>query len=169
MNSPKRKPNRLPGYDYSSPGAYFITICTKNRKCILSRIVGGGVLDAPDIYLTDIGKIVERHLCEMNAVYTFIHTEKYIIMPNHIHLIVAISGYAPEGSSGTPTPTNMLIPRYISTFKRMCNKDIGKNIWQRSFHDHIIRNENDYRKIWEYVDGNAQKWQEDCFFTSEEA
>ena len=50
----------------------------------------------------------------------------------------------------------------------MCNKDLGKNIWQRSFHDHIIRDEYDYRKIWEYVDSNAQKWNEDCFFVSEE-
>lgn len=89
-------------------------------------------------------------------------------MPNHVHLIVVISEDALHGSSRTPTPTNMMIPGYISTLKRMCNKDLGKNIWQRSFHDHIIRDEYDYRKIWEYVDSNAQKWNEDCFFVSEE-
>lgn len=66
MNRPERKPNRLPGYDYSSPGAYFITICTDKRRCILSEIVGGGVLDAPQIHLTGVGKIVNRHICEMN-------------------------------------------------------------------------------------------------------
>ena len=162
---PKRKPNRLESYDYSRFGVYFLTFCTKNRKCILSRIVGGGVLDAPYPDLTKMGRIVEKRIQSMNEVYGDIKTTKYVIMPNHVHLLVSVQpeseGYGP---SGTPAPTNALIPQYISTLKRMCNKEIGENIWQRSFHDHVIRGEKDFQMIWQYIDTNPARWEQDCFY-----
>ncbi len=68
------------------------------------------------------------------------------------------------GSSGTPTPTNNVISKFVSTFKRFCNKEYGENIWQKSFHDHIIRGDEDYNKIWGYIDTNELKWEEDCFY-----
>ncbi len=175
---PKRKATRLKGFDYSSVGAYFVTVCTEKRKKILSDIsVGDGVLDVPNNTLTKYGEIADRYLNEMNDFYDFITIDKYVIMPNHIHLILSITAqdsYSNSGTSGTPAPTslpdmtnkyNTIIPNFISTFKRFCNKKYGENIWQRSFHDHIIRNENDYRKIWEYIDTNVVKWESDCFYT----
>ena len=165
---PKRKHNRLESYDYSSYGVYFLTFCTINRKCILSRIVGGGVLDAPYPNLTNMGRIVEKRIQSMNQVYQDIQTIKYVIMPNHVHLLVSVQPESEgHGPSGTPAPTNALIPPYISTLKRMCNKEIGENIWQRSYHDHVIRGEKDFQMIWQYIDTNPARWEQDCFYMEE--
>ena len=165
MELPKRKPTRLRDYDYSQNGAYFVTICTKDRKNILSVInVGVGVLDDPQNQLSQYGMIADKYINQMNNFYDYINVDKYVIMPNHIHLLLSISNFE-IGTSGTPSPTNSHLAMFVSTFKRFCNKEIGKNIWQRSFHDHIIRGEEDYLKIWEYTDNNIQKWENDCFYT----
>ncbi len=158
-----RKPTRLKGYDYSSAGAYFITICTKDKKQLLSHIVGDGVLDIPKNVLTDYGKIADNYINQMDKFYNNISVAKYIIMPNHIHLLLIIN----NGTSRTPSPTNSVISKFVSTFKKFCNKEYGKNIWQRSFHDHIIRGEKDYLGIWEYINSNTQKRQTDCLYTKE--
>ncbi len=151
MNLPKRKPTRLKGYDYSEPGAYFITICVKERKELLSEIiVGDGVLNVPQNILTQYGEIADKYINQMNEFYKHLSVDKYVIMPNHIHFILSITDLR-IGTSGTPSPTNS----EISTFKRFCNKEYGKNIWQRLSNDHIIRGEKDYQKIWEYIDTNV--------------
>lgn len=154
-----RKSNRFKNYSYSSQSAYFITVCTLERKCILSQIVGGGVLDTPEVILSEYGEIAEFQIRTMNKVYDDINIESYIIMPNHIHLLVSV-----KGSSETPTPTNAVIPHFVSTFKRFCNKKIGYNIWQRSYFDHIIRDERDYINHLQYIDNNAAKWVEDKYY-----
>lgn len=167
---PKRKYNRLKNYDYNSYGLYFLTICTKDRKCLLSRIVGGGVLDAPYPELTEKGQIVKKWIDSMNGTYATVKTVKYVIMPNHIHLLVSVTentGSVHYGPSGTPAPTNALIPRYISTLKRMCNRDAGTVLWQRSYHDHVIREEKDFQRIWQYIDTNPVRWEQDCFYMEE--
>ncbi len=163
---PVRKPNRLKEFDYNQNGAYFVTICTKDRKCILSNIVGDGVFDVPKIYLSKYGKIVKNRIDEMNIMYDNIFVEKYIIMPNHIHLVIRINNITEiqNGTSRTASPTNSTIPLFVSTFKRLTNKQIGNKIWQRSYHDHIIREEEDYINICEYINNNALKWQDDKYF-----
>jgi len=159
----QRKPTRLKGFDYSQNGMYFVTICTHNRKCILSQIiVGDGVLDVPHTMLLNCGKIVDKYINKLNDFYLNINIEKYVIMPNHIHLLISVDN--PDGMSRTPSPTNAYIPQFISTLKRFCNKEIGYNIFQRSFHDHIVRNEADYEKIYNYIESNPSKWTEDCFY-----
>lgn len=168
MDFSNRKPNRLSDYDYSQNGAYFITICTKDSKCILSQIVdkasvGDGVLDVPKIHLTKYGKIVNDRIIEMNNIYKNVSVEKYVVMPNHVHLLIVINNYNEsicDGTSRTPSPTrqNSVISSFVSTFKRYTNKQIGYNIWQRSFHDHVIRNEEDYVTRWQYIDENPRKW-----------
>ena len=162
MSLPKRKPNRLKNFDYSQNGIYFVTICTKGKEKLLCNIVGGGVLDAPHIRLSLFGKIVDRQINIMNSIYHNIKAEKYVIMPNHIHLLINVCNE--NGTSGTPSPTNSVIPAFVSTLKRLCNKKAGCNIFQRSYHDHIIRDEADYLIIWNYIDTNPAKWQEDCFY-----
>ena len=161
-NFPKRKPNRLNGFDYSSNGAYFVTVCTQNKQCILGKIVGGGVLDAPLVELSNYGKIIDKQINIMNSVYSNITVEKYVIMPNHIHMLIFVDNQ--NGTSGTPSPTNAVIPAFVSAFKRFCNKQAGKKLFQRSFHDHIIRDDTDYLKIYNYIETNPAKWQEDCFY-----
>jgi len=94
MNLPKRKPTRLKRYDYSAPGAYFITICTQNRKQILSKIsiVGEGLRALPKNELTKTGNVVKNAVDFINKVYQNISVDKYVIMPNHVHLLISITG-----------------------------------------------------------------------------
>ncbi len=108
MDLPNRKQIRLPDYDYSAPGAYFVTVCTQNRRCILSDIcVGAGALDGPKPHLTDMGKIVENYILSTERI-PGVHVDKYVIMPNHIHLILTIDENG--GPSRAPAPTNEMIP-----------------------------------------------------------
>ena len=171
---PKRKPTRWSEIDYSTEGLYFITICTQNRQCILSEIVGnisptdadrpvgGGALDAPRVVLTPIGKIIEKHLLACNKIPN-IFIDQYVIMPNHIHIIVGISRGV-EAPPPTRSPANALIPHFVSTFKRFCNAKIEKNIFQRSFFDHVIRNGQEYAEISKYIAKNPQTWREDSLY-----
>ena len=160
---PKRKPTRLPFYDYSTPGAYFITICTQDRKNLLCHIVGGGALDAPKCHLTHSGEIVRQYILS-GAKIPNVQVDKYVIMPNHIHLLLSITETAFDGTSWAPSPTNAIIPHFVSTLKRFCHQAIGAKIFQRSYHDHVIRCEQDYLKIWEYIDTNPAQWKNDCFY-----
>ena len=127
----------------------------------MCNIVGVGVYDIPKTVLFSYGKIAEKYIQKMNTHYDNIFIDKYVIMPNHIHLILAVKN---NGMSQAPSPTNAIIPKFISLFKRYCNREYGENLWQRSFHDHIIRGENDYREICEYIENNPLKWVEDCFY-----
>ena len=96
MELPKRKPTRLPDYDYSHPGAYFITICTKDRRCILSDIsVGADALGGPNLQLTDTGKVVEQYILSTDHIPGF-RVDKYVVMPNHIHMILWIDSGPPR-------------------------------------------------------------------------
>ena len=157
MDLPQRKPNRIPDYDYNQSGAYFVTICTQDRKQILSHIVGGGARDAPVITLTKIGQIVQNYIISSNRI-PGITIDKFMIMPDHIHLLVQVDESASIGTSRAPSPTNMAIPHFVSTLKRLCHREIGSVIFQRSYYDHVIRNQRDYDEIWEYIENNPRKW-----------
>ncbi len=162
---PERKPNRLKGYNYSQNGIYFLTICTKDKNCILGRIVGGGDLDAPKMMLSEYGIITEKYIQSVNQSYRHISVMNYVVMPNHIHLIVEL--YSDENvfcDETTSSPANGDIPVMVSALKKLINKEIGINIWQRSYHDHIIRNEESFNTIWEYVEENPVRWEKDCFY-----
>ncbi len=161
MTLPKRKPARLKGYDYSTPGAYFITICVKDRKQLLSKIVGDDAHIVPQNNLSEIGLICDRYINNINIKYENVTVDKYVIMPNHIHLIIFLNGTMRASS---PTKN---IETIVRSFKTMVAKEIGNSIWQRSYHDHIIRGEKDYQKIWEYIDTNVIRWEKDCFYNSE--
>ena len=162
MELPIRKPTRLPRFDYSTPGAYFITICTKDRKNIFGNIVGGGAFDAPYTNLSRTGITVEKFIKSGERIPN-VHIDKYVIMPNHIHMILLVEAGC-GGTSKAPSPTNAVSPHFVSTFKRFCHKEAGFVIFQRSYHDHVIRNEKDYLEIWEYIENNPAKWNEDCFY-----
>ncbi len=153
-----RKDNRLKNYDYSQNGAYFITICVKDMECILSTVknVGDGALDVPETILSEYGIIVENEIQKMNDIYENINAVSFIIMPNHVHLLLIISNT--NGTSRAPSPTNSVVARYVSTLKRMTNKKSGTALWQRSYYDHIIRNEEDYINHLQYIDENPKKW-----------
>ncbi len=160
MELPKRKPTRLKGYDYSQNGAYFVTICTYNREYILSNItVGEGLCALPQNTLTPIGKEIEKSIQYINHNYIGVTIDKYVIMPNHIHLIVDL-----DDSGGHRNPP---LQNIIGQLKSYTTNKFGNTLWQRSYHDHIIRGEKDYQKIWEYIDTNVIVWKQDCLYNSE--
>ena len=153
-----RRPTRLPRFDYGSPGAYFVTICTRGRVCILSRIhVGEGLCALPAVILTKIGTAVEEAVAYMGQAYPGVSVEKSIIMPNHVHLLIARDRQ--EGGDGAP-PLQEIVGRMKSYTTHL----YGGKLWQRSFYDHVIRSERDYLEIWQYIDENPAKWAEDRFY-----
>ncbi|MBR6769269.1 MAG: transposase [Clostridia bacterium] len=155
---PTRKPTRLKSFDYSSNGVYFITICTQNRKNILSTItdVGEG---SPLPRLSHYGKIVDKWIQELPNQYPEISVDRYVIMPNHIHLLLCI---AKDSGRGDPSPT---VDAAMGWLKYQATKEInklrtttGERVFQRSFYDHIVRNYDDYCEISKYIHENPMKW-----------
>ena len=161
MEKPIRKPNRLKHYDYGSNGMYFITICTKNKAHILGKIVGATIGRPPRICLSRCGEITKYAIENINSFYPAVSVVKYVIMPNHIHLLLLIDRYTENGRPMV-APTISVV---IQQMKGYISKQTGFPPWQKLFHDHIIRNEKDYEKIWEYIDTNPMKWESDCFYS----
>ena len=163
MELPNRKSNRLRTHDYSSAGSYFITICVKERKQILSEIICDRE-NKLKIKLLSCGVVADKYIKRLDEFYDDVCVDEYIIMPDHIHLLVTVL----SGQSGMPVPTaselerdnkNSVIARFVSTFKRFCNKEYGENVWQSRYYDHVIRNQDDYNEKSEYIKNNAYKWQ----------
>lgn len=152
---PTRKHNRLIGYDYSSQGAYFITVCSKNRELIFGDVVGADIIRPGYVDLNENGKLVETAINAIPQHYPNIVIDKYIIMPNHIHMIIVIN----------EKEANKKISTVIGQMKRWVSKEIGESVWQKTYHDHIIRDEEDYLTKWKYIDDNPSKWNEDDYFT----
>ena len=170
---PERKRTRMKYFDYSRNGAYFITICTQDRKQILSTIaknneqinVGEGS-SLP--LLTDYGKILKHNIELINEKYENVMPTQYVIMPNHVHMILTIMY---ENGRENPSPT---VSTVVGWLKYQTTKEInhtckctGNKIFQRSFHDHIIRNSDDYDKISKYIYENPLIWEKDCFYSEE--
>jgi len=156
---PERKRNRLADYDYSQPGAYFITVCTQDKRCILSTVVGGDAHIAPYPQLTTAGKTVEKYLQRIPGI------GEYVIMPNHVHMILRISAQSPqEGPMWALAPTKASVPKLVRSWKTLVSKELGMSIWQRSYYDHVIRNQEDYVVKAQYIADNPAKWAEDDYF-----
>ena len=177
MELPKRKTLRLPEYDYSSPGAYFLTICTHDRRCILSRITVGALHEAPavSLHVTEIGQIVKELIEILPSRYPELAVEHYVIMPNHIHLLLRID--AERALREAPLlagESRSLLAKAIGFLKMNSSKQTHQKhpkleLWQRSFYEHVIRNERDYREIWEYIDANPARWAEDRYYEQMES
>ena len=150
MELPKRKPNRLSDYDYSQNGAYFITICTQGRKPVLSAIVGDDAHIVPKPH----GIVVEKYIRNVPEI------EKYVIMPDHIHIIIRLdngSMWASTPTDGNFQPKNK-IASIVRSLKTLTTKEVGEAIFQCSYYDHVIRNQQDYNEVWEYIENNPHKW-----------
>ncbi len=159
MAMPQRKPTRLKEYDYNTAGAYFLTVCVKDRRQLLGEIVGRGDFDAPKMVLSAHGDVLDRYIRTMSRQSSLLTIDKYVIMPNHFHMLVTISG-----ASASAAPYNSEIAKFISLLKRYCNREYGQNIWQRSYHDHIVRDKANYDAIWEYIADNPRRWREDTLY-----
>ena len=155
-------------YDYGQTGSYFVTICTVGRTPILSRIAVGRAATLHDdirrlalpleVKLTKIGRIADKYICNINTVYKGITVDKYVIMPNHIHMLITVT----NGGLRASRPT---IPTVVRSFKRMVTREVGRSVFQPSFYDHVVRGERDYWEIWQYIDNNPARWAEDKLYT----
>lgn len=144
---PQRKGLRLKNYDYSSNGAYFVTICTDGKEKNLCRLLPPETDGAaPRQILSPIGKAVEEMIGRIPGI------DKYVIMPNHIHMIIMSDG------AGLP------LSRKIRFFKSNLTRKLGHPIWQREYYDHVIRDEYDYRVKWKYIDDNPARWTDDDYY-----
>lgn len=161
MAFPTRKSNRLNNFDYSHNGVYFVTVCTENRLKLLSAITNGkGKI--PLVKLSPIGTEVEKSISYINENVHGVTIENFVIMPNHIHLIVILD---------LEQTRTLSLADVIGRLKSFTNKRFNQIqgiqnaiLWQRSYYDHVIRDEEDYGNIWDYIDRNPVMWLEDEYF-----
>lgn len=162
-----RRSTRLRGYDYSRTGTYFVTMCTNGRECLF------GEIDNEEMRLNQLGKIVVEEWLKTKEIRPSVKLDEFVVMPNHVHAILKIKA-TPVGATRrvAPTKTNpgpRLEPgslgAIIGQFKSISAKRInnaggipGCPVWQRNFHDHIIRNEDDMERIRKYIRENPRNW-----------
>lgn len=167
----KRQSIRLKGYDYTQEGLYFITICIQNRECLFGNIINGRM------ELNPLGIIVNTYWVEIPNHYPQVELHEHIVMPNHLHGIIEIVGTCHGMSLQHPHErrfakpisgsVSTIINQYKSSVKRWCNKNNYEYFrWQSRFYDHIIRNEQSYQTISNYIVNNPAKWQDDTFFNN---
>ena len=172
-NPKGRRSIRLKGFDYSNPGAYFVTICVQNKKCIFGRVVNGTMV------LNRYGKLAEQKLKSIPHRHENTAIHHFIVMPNHVHAIIEI--YSPDDKTvvgvihelplprqlktGMKERRTMLIPMIVGEYKMQTAKEInhlrnnaGERFWQRNYYEHILRNDADYDKCAEYIRNNPLTW-----------
>ncbi len=157
----KSKPNRLQSFDYSQNGAYFLTVCTTDMKCILWNDQPYSSESQSEIsYLSTAGLAADEAIREIPLHYSGVTVEKYVVMPNHLHMILLMARDLLSPATD--------ISRIIKQLKSAVTKRTGRAVWQKSFHDHIIRDEKEHKIIWGYVDANPVRWREDCYYAGEQ-
>ena len=144
---PQRKKIRLKDYDYSKENMYFITICVKNRAELLGKITEDNKIE-----LTKEGKILKQNINKISEIYDNIIIDEYIIMPNHIHILVLILD-----------KKGVTLSKIVKHYKANISRELTHSIWQKSFYEHIIRNEKEYLKIKEYIKNNIINWKKDKY------
>lgn len=177
---PERKNPRLRGWDYGAGGTYFVTFCTSAHRPVLSSIRRGDPCGRPPLVLTPLGECVAEAIA-----LTGVRVEHQVIMPNHVHLLLtlerAATRAAPTGAGtqadarvsptdrGTQAATEL--GRLVGTVKsRSVHLAAGRGLevgrlWQRGYYDHIVRSENDFLRIWTYIDNNPLRWELDRYYT----
>jgi len=150
---PVRKKNRLENYNYELIGKYFVTICIADRVCLLwEDLSEHGEYWA----LSKYGIMIEEEIKRLNQTYSNVHVDQYCIMPEHIHMIISIDMQTCRGELCSPADSPSL-SRVIKQFKGGVTKKAGFSMWQKSYHDRIIRDEEEYLKICRYIDENPAK------------
>ena len=187
-NKHQRRSIRLKGYDYSQPGLYFITICCQDRACLFGRVVND------EMELNDAGKIAEQYWLDIPKHFPNVVLHEYVVMPNHVHGIIEIAetdgmdiGGAdivgaknfsplrhtphqpqpspPQRPRGTSKTIGSMVRGFkIGVTKWMRNNTNVHDVWQRNYYEHIIRDEQSYHRIAEYIKNNPANWQDDKFY-----
>ena len=179
-----RKNLRIPEFDYSQPGAYFVTIVAQDRKTLFGHIIDG------EMILNDMGKMVEEVWIAIPKHFPNVELGEFVIMPNHIHGIISITVEAThavaaqdetlvEATHASPLPRVSRGPlpgsigAIIGSFKSAASKRFReipnnpeKRLWQQNYYEHVIRNERDYQAIFDYIVANPMNWDKDEEFYS---
>ena len=179
-NKYRSETHRLAGRDYSQEGVYFVTICCEGRVCFLGKIQQNTVL------LNDWGKVVEEQIklsIEKRSDWFF---HQWVIMPNHLHFLIEIVKTENVDTHDVDTQASAYLPQqpilhrkprsissFVAVFKSKTTKKIREmidnpeqKIWQNTYHDHIVRNQEGFDKIYNYIENNPSMWQEDKFYIS---
>jgi REP element-mobilizing transposase RayT len=143
---------RLPSYDYHQTGFYFVTICTQDRKCLLSSVI------QREMYLNDVGSIVQSVWSSLPGRFEHVRLDQYCVMPNHLHGIVVLEEFS-----------SVSLGNILRAFKAAATHQIratGKKAfaWQSDYYEHIVRNEKDLTRIRQYILDNPARWTEDRFY-----
>ena len=144
-----RRPLRLRGFDYTSANFYLVTVCTDQRRCLLGEVVGESF--APSAF----GEIVECQLELLPERLVSVTIDAFVVMPNHLHVIVRLQG------TRQASPLRVVVGSFKSGSAREINaarRSPGAKVWQRGYHDHVIRDEADLQRVREYVDSNPIRW-----------
>ena len=170
----ERKEIRLKGYNYSRNGVYFVTICVKDKKKLLGEIdnVVNIAIDKAVVRLSKIGQEVQRGIEKIGEIYQGVEVEKYVVMPNHVHLLLTLHGEKFERNNrkgkivkvGCDSFTNKQLATIIRSFKLETTRIYGQQFWQRSYYDHVVRDERDYVNVWQYIEYNPQRWVVDKYY-----
>jgi len=169
-----RRTIRLRDYNYSLPGDYFITVCTKGKRCLFGYIIDGKMIP------NHLGRTIEKEILNMPQRFRDVNVDIYSVMPNHVHMILSILcnnnvgatlavARGQDRAGASPAPT---IGDIVGSFKSLCFKkhreyilsngfDVEIDFWQRNYYEHIIRNEKAYNEIYAYIESNSQIWERD--------
>ena len=145
QDEPKRKPLRLPEFPYTQAAYYFVTVCRKGKAPFFGRIVGNGLDRSAAVCLSRCGEIADADLRALPQHFPGVQVLKYVIMPDHLHLILALDGQSAS------------VPQILASYKSGVSRKCGRAVWQKSYYDHVIRGRKDFEEIWRYIDNNPQK------------
>lgn len=161
-----RRTIRLDGYDYSSEGCYFVTMCTGGRQCLLGEVV------RQEMRMNDVGRMVERWYRELEHKFPSVQGLDHVVMPNHFHCILHV-GNPPAGADLSAAVS---LSTVVQWFKTMTTNEyyrhvregswpaVSRRLWQRNYYEHIIRSQRSLDLISEYIQSNPTRWAEDMFF-----
>ena len=145
QDEPKRKPLRLPEFPYTQAAYYFVTVCCKGKAPFFGRMEGNGLDRSPAVCLSRCGEIADAALRALPQHFPGVQVLKYVIMPDHLHLILALDGQSAS------------VPQILASYKSGVSRKCGRAVWQKSYYDHVIRGRKDFEEIWRYIDNNPQK------------
>ncbi len=165
---PKRRSVRLPLYDYASAGAYFITVCTHERKSLFGDISGG------EVQPSELGRCVTEGWSRMLELRPYVRSEAFVVMPNHVHALFLLLP-KPEcdvaGVAGLGFKARS-VSSIIAAFKAGVTREVRKSeladgpVWQRGFHEHVIRSQRAFDQIRQYIHENPLRWEMDRYHVS---
>jgi len=166
---PQRKRLRLKDYDYSSEGFYFVTVCAQDRQCLFGEIVGAGPCAGPKMALNDIGSMVASVWQEIPDHYPGVQIDEFVMMPNHIHgIIMLIADGRPRGDAPTLGLSDVIhrfksltTARYRHGVKQHNWQLFPGKLWQRGYHERIIRDDDELNRTRQYITDNPADWDKD--------